>query len=503
VYPDAEEDCNAVDDDCDGSVDEDFDADGDGVTTCGPDGTEGTADDDCDDTDPDVYPGADEYCDGEDDDCDGVVDEDDAVDAAVWYEDVDGDGYGDPSSWTTACSPVDATWVGNADDCDDGEMGIGPDTGEICGDELDNNCDNVVDEGCHGCIGVPSDYGTIQAAIDSAPPGAEICVAPGTYPENLDFGGKDLRVFGTGGPLATIIDGGGTGPVVTFASGETDAAMLQSLTLTNGAATDGGGIHIDGASPQLISLIVTDCAATGSGGGIHATGGSPSMENLLVVQNEADQGGGIALAGWNATLTHVRVLGNTAASSGGGIAIDGGAPTLEHVDVVGNTATAWRGGGIYVTGSATPSMTSSSVSANASAAGGGIDVDGATLTSASNNSWNNTPANYGGIGDPTGYSGNISADPLYLTTASPDPLLWDLHLGELSHLVDGGVGNTTDPDGTIADIGAYGGAGGDDWDLDGDGYPEWWQPGEYTAAYGGQGWDCEDQDAAVYPGSGC
>ena len=48
------------------------DADGDGVTA---------ADGDCDDTDPDVYPGQLDACNGRDDDCDGRIDEDFGGDA--------------------------------------------------------------------------------------------------------------------------------------------------------------------------------------------------------------------------------------------------------------------------------------------------------------------------------------------------------------------------------------------------------------------------------------
>ena len=44
------------------------------------------------DGDADVSPAADERCDGIDDDCDGTADEPDATDAATWYADTDGFG---------------------------------------------------------------------------------------------------------------------------------------------------------------------------------------------------------------------------------------------------------------------------------------------------------------------------------------------------------------------------------------------------------------------------
>jgi hypothetical protein len=48
---------------------------------------------DCDDRNDAIHPGVDERCNAIDDDCDGDVDED-AVDAPPMYSDADGDGYG-------------------------------------------------------------------------------------------------------------------------------------------------------------------------------------------------------------------------------------------------------------------------------------------------------------------------------------------------------------------------------------------------------------------------
>ena len=78
-----------------------------------------------------------------DNDCDGTIDVG-AIDATTWYEDGDGDGYGDPSSTTEACDQPDG-YVANDDDCDDDDGAINPDADEVCDNE-DNDCDGTVDE---------------------------------------------------------------------------------------------------------------------------------------------------------------------------------------------------------------------------------------------------------------------------------------------------------------------------------------------------------------------
>jgi len=159
VNPAATELCDGVDDDCDGTVDEDdaadaptwyADVDGDGYGDAG-DTTAAcsqpsafVADDaDCDDWDATIHPGADEYCDGGDDDCDGSIDENDAVDALTWYADADVDGYGDPATSTTACS-IPSGFLADSEDCNDGDAAVHPGADEYC-DGVDEDCDGTVD----------------------------------------------------------------------------------------------------------------------------------------------------------------------------------------------------------------------------------------------------------------------------------------------------------------------------------------------------------------------
>jgi hypothetical protein len=127
---------------------------------------------DCDDTDPDVGPDADEVCGGGDEDCDGTTDEEGAEGEQLWYVDGDGDGFGDPATGVLGCA-VPGT-VADAGDCDDVRPDVHPGAEEAC-DGVDTDCDGVVlpdesdgdSDGFLGCADCDDTRADVHPAVPS------------------------------------------------------------------------------------------------------------------------------------------------------------------------------------------------------------------------------------------------------------------------------------------------------------------------------------------------
>jgi len=139
-----------------------------------------------------------EVCDGVDNNCNGQVDE--GV-TQTWYRDGDNDGYSDGFT-TESCDELEGfkkDWqlIGLSGDCNDTNANINPDENEVCGNNIDDDCDGVAD---------PWDTDCINALTL---PGQDVEVVPvdpstGTTPVTIQFS----NVTGSG---VTGVTTGGTG----------------------------------------------------------------------------------------------------------------------------------------------------------------------------------------------------------------------------------------------------------------------------------------------------
>jgi hypothetical protein len=97
---------------------------------------------DCNDARADVKPGANDVCDSVDNNCNGSIDENGFT---TFYQDLDHDNYGNSSASMLTCNaPQD--YVPTGGDCQDGNPNIHPNAAETC-DQADNNCNGSPDEG--------------------------------------------------------------------------------------------------------------------------------------------------------------------------------------------------------------------------------------------------------------------------------------------------------------------------------------------------------------------
>ena len=134
-------------------------------------------------------------------------------------------------------------------------------------------------------LNVPTEYLSIQRAIDASIPGDVVLVAPGVYHERIDFHGHAVEVRSAGGPEVTIIDGDGVSAVVGFEARETRDSVLRGFTIRNGAAADfGGGVRVAWSSPTIIDNVITGNRSYGSNG-IYVTGGGPAIVGNQVRDN--------------------------------------------------------------------------------------------------------------------------------------------------------------------------------------------------------------------------
>ena len=300
--PGGETRCDGLDENCDGRTDEPWNAgapcDGpdsdqcqNGRLQCTPDGL-GMV---CGPENPLDIP---EACNGLDDDCDGSTDEEGAQGCVSWFRDQDGDGFGQGGTARCLCG-ADGLWRSRLDtDCDDSDAAIRPGASEVCNGR-DDNCDGRTDEAFpqlgSGCDqdgdGCPNGTWTCQ---DDQP----ACLGDGVGPERCngkddDCNGRTDEGFDLGRPCdgpdsdqclngVTVCSPDGLGVVCGSENpadirercngldDDCDGAVDEDFPLKGQVCT--GGLGICQRSGNWV------CAADGSGLVCNAVPGTPSTE---------------------------------------------------------------------------------------------------------------------------------------------------------------------------------------------------------------------------------
>jgi len=208
------------------------------------------------------------------------------------------------------------------------------------------------------------DYPTIQAAISAASDDDIIELTDGTFTgdgnRDINVPSRPITIRGQSGDyMNCIIDCEGSareehrGFWFQAAVGTGDVT-LEDVAIINGySTTSGGGILIEGASPEIRNCAVAMCTVVGSslrGGGIYAYDGSdPDVYFCVISQNTADYGGGVAISGSGA-FYGCEINDNTATNSAGGAYLQGSSTIqFAHCDIVSNTSS--KAGGVRMAGS--------------------------------------------------------------------------------------------------------------------------------------------------------
>ena len=381
------------------------DTDGDGYATP----------QDCDDSDAEVHPAADEvYYDGLDNDCDPSTADDDQ----------DGDG-----------TPVD-------DDCDDTVVGLTSGTASF--------------QPLEGADVDLSDAFSGEVVIDSA---GALLICGGTHAVHLRIEASDVTVRGIGSS-PTVLDGTQSGRVLQAEGAQ--RLTVEHVTFTQGFAESGGAAHLVGSDATFRDVAfmdnTADSDADASGGALYGESSTVRLENVHFEGNLAKSGNNLTAVGGAVALNEcaihvdtvqfvdnsVLVPGGSGYRRGGALYLSqgrvagggmkdvtfsanisgrttGGAmyadlDDLELTDAIFDRNEGSSGGGLYVTGSLTLSRVDFTHNVS-SGSGGGLNVGG-YLTATNTTFTDNTAENSGGgatVGEDTElsrvtFSGNSAGD---------------------------------------------------------------------------------------------
>ncbi len=412
---DDDDDHSGDDDDHSGDDDDNSGDDDDDAAPTDEDGDGWLSDEDCDDTDPDINPDAEEVADGIDNDCDGTIDTQFVChDGSGHYEEIqegidlapegftlevcpgvydenpllddkvltirgtDGpevtivDGNGSGQVWTV-------TSVGQPGAAIEGFTVVGGDSdltgGGIVCDQSDLRIDDCIVEGNRGVHGggilgnecaleitgaevrdnVASEYG--GGALLYQCSGS---VSGSTFADNTAFEGGGLAVNGGSIEIEdNEIDHNETTCAEEYCGGggvwlSGNAPLIDNTISANVSTVMGGGVYLYDSSGDVHGNLITDNVCYEDGAGLYSFYGSSAITENTFTYNEAwDDAGGLRIMTGTCVVEDNTISYNTAVDDGGGVKFSHSINEFRRNHIEGNV-TGDEGGGFELDNDITP-----------------------------------------------------------------------------------------------------------------------------------------------------